>query len=74
MISSYTRMSYSVVVLMLEATNSFNLVIPMIVAVFMSRSVADLFTSSIFKYEVREKQMPILTGSCPAKSANLKAY
>jgi H+/Cl- antiporter ClcA len=58
-------MTYSVVVLMLEATNSFSLVIPMIVAVFMSKTVADLFTSGIFMYEVREKQMPILTGACP---------
>lgn len=55
MISSYTRMSYSVVVLMLEATNSFNLVIPIIIAVFITRTVADLFTHSIFMYEVREK-------------------
>lgn len=55
MISSYTRLSYSVVVLMLEATNAFNLVIPMIIAVFVSRTVADLFNNSIFMYEVREK-------------------
>jgi H+/Cl- antiporter ClcA len=65
MMSSYTRLSYSVVVLMLETSNSFNLAIPMIVAVFTSRTVADLFTNSLFDREVRSDQLPVLKGTVP---------
>ncbi len=53
MMSSYTRLSYSIVVLMLETTNSFNLAIPMIVAVFTTRTVADWFNNGLFDREIR---------------------
>ena len=73
MMSSYTRLSYSIVVLMLETSNSFNLAIPMIVAVFTSRTVADFFNNGLFDREIRNLQMPFLKGTCPADCADILA-
>lgn len=64
MMSSYTRLSYSIVVLMLETSNSFNLAIPMIIAVFTSKTVADWINNGLFDREVRNLQMPLLKGTC----------
>lgn len=74
MLSSYTRLSYSIVVLMLETSNSFNLAIPMILAVFTSKTVADLLTNGLFDREIRDEQMPMLKGVCPPETAMKKAY
>jgi len=54
MMASTTRLSYSVVVLMLEASNAFNLAIPMIIAVFVSKIIADIFTISLYERELRD--------------------
>jgi H+/Cl- antiporter ClcA len=67
MMSSYTRLSYSIVVLMLETSNSFNLAIPMIIAVFTSKTVADWINNGLFDREVRNLQMPLLKGTCTAE-------
>jgi len=53
MMSSYTRLSYSIIVLMLECSDSFNLAVPMIIAVFTSHCVSECFTNSIFEREIR---------------------
>ena len=74
MMSGYTRLSYSIVVLMLESSNSFNLAIPMIVGVFTTRTIADLFTNSLFDREIRNDQLPIIKGSLPDSSKDLKAH
>jgi H+/Cl- antiporter ClcA len=54
MLAANTRLSYSIVVLMLEATGSFTLAIPMILAVFTTKFVADLMTNSLFDREIRD--------------------
>lgn len=48
MLSSYCRMTYSLVVVMLETTSSANIFAPMIVSVMVSRAVANLFTPSLY--------------------------
>lgn len=73
MMSSTTRLSYSVVVLMLEASNSFNLAIPMIIAVFTAKMVGDIFTVSLYERELRDENIPLLTGSCPMRTRTKKA-
>jgi len=65
MITSTTRLSYSIVVLMLEASSAFSIAIPMIIAVFTSKMIADLFTISLYDREIRDANIPLLTGSCP---------
>jgi H+/Cl- antiporter ClcA len=54
MLAANTRLSYSIVVLMLEATGSFTLAIPMILAVFTTKFVADLMNNSLFDREIRD--------------------
>lgn len=73
MMSGYTRLSYSAVILMLEATNSFNFAIPMILAVWITRLIANFLCTSLYERELRSKQMPFLSGKCPAETQNLKA-
>lgn len=73
MMTATTRLSYSVVVLMLEASNAFNLAIPMIIAVFCAKIVGDSFTISLYERELRDENIPLLTGHCPLKTRNKKA-
>lgn len=73
MMASTTRLSYSIVVLMLEACNAFNIAIPVIIAVFTSKMVADLLTNSLYDREIRDENIPLLTGTCPLWSKNKKA-
>ena len=72
MIAGYTRLTYSVVLLVLEACDSFNLAIPMLIAVWASNCIANLLTTSLYERELRGKQMPFLRGVCPEQNANVK--
>jgi len=56
MMSGYTRLSYSVVLLMLEASDSFNLAVPMLFAVWTTNITAAFLTTSLFERELRGKQ------------------
>ena len=48
MLSSYTRLTYSLVVVMLETTSAVNIFAPMIVAVMVARWTANKFTPSLY--------------------------
>ena len=73
MITSTTRLSYSIVVLMLEASAAFSIAIPMIISVFTSKIIADLFTNSLYDREIRDANIPLLTGACPKQTRYKKA-
>jgi chloride channel 7 len=73
MMASTTRLSYSIVVLMLEAANAFNLAIPMLIAVFVAKITADICTNSLYEKEIRDANLPVLTGSCPILVKDKKA-
>lgn len=55
MISGQTRLTYSVIVLVLEASGSFDLAVPMFLAVWCSNTVGSLITTSLFQREIRGK-------------------
>ena len=74
MMAASTRLSYSIVVLMLETSSAFNMAIPMIFAVFTSKAVAYLINNGLFYHEIRDLQMPMLKGVCPPETARMKAY
>jgi len=59
---------------MLEASNAFNLAIPLIISVFISKLIADIFSSGLYDREIRETNMPLLMGSCPSSCKNMKAH
>lgn len=73
MMASTTRLSYSVVMLMLEACNAFSIAIPVIIAVFTSKMISDSLTNSLYDREIRDENIPLLTGSCPLSTKNKKA-
>ena len=72
MLAGYTRLTYSLVIIMLETTTSINLFIPMMVGIMVSRAVSGLFTRSLYERALRTKQMPVLRGSVPKVNQFLK--
>lgn len=73
MISGQTRLTYSVIVLVLEASGSFDLAVPMFLAVWCSNTVGSFMTTSLFQREIRGKQMPFLSGNCPQETSRIEA-
>ncbi len=65
MLSSYTRMTYSLVVIMLETTSSISIFLPMMIGILTSSCVGTFFTKSLYDRALRGKQMPYLRSSPP---------
>jgi len=61
MLAGYTRMTYSLIVIVMETTQSINIFLPVTLTVFTANLVGDLFTRGLYDRAVRAKQMPILT-------------
>lgn len=72
MLAGYTRLTYSLVIIMLETTSSINLFIPMMVGIMVSRAVAGLFTRSLYERALRTKQMPVLRSTLPKETMYMK--
>ena len=60
MLAGYTRLTYSLVVIMLETTSSINVFIPMMLSILCARGVGNFLTPSLYGRASRLKQMPIL--------------
>ena len=72
MLSSYCRMTYSLVVVMLETTSAVNIFVPMILCVMVSRAVANLFTPSLYARAIQIKGVPMLPAKAPLNLRNLE--
>ena len=55
MMAGYTRLSYSLVIIMCETTDSINLFVPMMIAILVSRAVSGIFTPSLYDRALRTK-------------------
>lgn len=55
MLSSYTRMTYSLGVIMMETTQSLNLFIPILLSMIVSYGIGYLFNSSVYLRALRFK-------------------
>ena len=73
MLSSYCRLTYSLVVIMLETTSSINIFLPMMIGIMTARAVGNLLSPSLYDRALRMKQMPFLRAECPASTKYLKA-
>lgn len=71
MLSSYTRLTYSLAVIMLETTDAINLFVPIMLSIFVSHAVARQFNRSIYEYSIRAKQMPLLRNHLPEATKNI---
>ena len=72
MLSSYCRMTYSLVVVMLETTSAVNIFAPMIISVMVSRAVANLFTPSLYMRAIQSKGVPMLPAKAPKQMRGLE--
>ena len=73
MLSGYCRLTYSLVVIMLETTSSINIFLPMMVGILCARATGNLLTNSLYDRALRMKQMPFLRSSCPDSTKYMKA-
>lgn len=65
-LSSATRMTYCLVVLMMETASNVELFLPIIFTIFMSYGSGYILMSrSIYKGALRQKNIPILNKSLP---------
>jgi len=55
MLSGYSRMTYSLIVIMLETTNSINLYTPMLVCMLFSYCTALIFNKSLYNTALKGK-------------------
>lgn len=73
MIAGYSRLSFSLAVIMLETTENVNLFLPIILALFISFSVGRLFNRSIYINALGQKSVPFLIETVPHLNAHLVA-
>ena len=73
MLSAYCRLTYSLVVIMLETTSSINIFLPMMIGIMTARAVGNLFCGSLYDRALRAKQMPFLRAKVPKTTKYLKA-
>ena len=55
MLAGYTGLTYSLLVIMLETTESIDIFLPMMVTIMVSRAVSKLFTRSLYDRALRTK-------------------
>ena len=65
MLAGYTRMTYSLAVIVMETSQVMFLFVPLLLTIHVSNSVGYLFTRSLYERAVRGKQMPILVDEVP---------
>lgn len=63
--AGYTRLSFSLAIIMLETTGNVNLFLPIIFAIFASIGVGRIFNNSIYVDALRTKNVPFLQTSVP---------
>lgn len=73
MLAGYTRMTYSLVVIVMETSQSINIFIPVCVTVATANFFGNIFTRSLYGRAVRTKQMPILTEQMPRANRHRRA-
>jgi len=54
-LSSYTRLTYSLAVIMMETTQGINLFLPILLSIMIAHGVSRLFNRSIYEYSIRGK-------------------
>ena len=74
MLGGYTRLTYSLCVIMLETTQSINYFIPIMISVLTSVTVGDLFNRSLYERALRAKQIPLLRNFVPKSQRDTTAF
>ena len=74
MLGGYTRLTYSLCVIMLETTQSINYFIPIMISVLTAVTVGDYFNRSLYERALRMKQIPLLRNYCPKSQRETTAF
>lgn len=72
MLSSYTRLTYSLAVLMMETTQAINMFLPILISIMVAHGVGRLFNRSLYEYSIRSKQMPLLRNHIPKQNKEIR--
>lgn len=72
-LAGYTRLSFSLAVIMLETTENVGLFLPIIFALFVSFGVGRIFNRSLYVGSIRNKNIPFLISNVPECNKNLNA-
>lgn len=72
-LAGYTRLSFSLAVIMLETTENVGLFLPIIFALFVSFSIGRIFNRSIYIGAIRLKSIPFLVEDIPEQNRNITA-
>ena len=70
-LAGYTRLSFSLAVIMLETTENVELFLPIIFALFVSFGIGRLFNRSLYVGSVRFKNIPFLIDDVPDCNKNI---
>ena len=68
MLAGYTRMTYSLAVIVMETSQAINIFIPIFFTVAVANFIGSLFTRGLYGRAVRGKQMPILKEKMPMQN------
>lgn len=71
--AGYTRMTYSLAILLMETSQSIEIFVPMVVAIVVSNGTGYLITRSLYERATRGKQMPIIIDSVPEDNKKMIA-
>ena len=63
--AGYSRMTYSLGVILMETTQDLSLFVPLIFVIIIASQTGNLFTRSLNKRSMRAKQLPIITDKIP---------
>lgn len=63
--AGYTRMTFSLAVILMETSQTLEVFVPMLITVFISNRTGYMFTRGLYERATRGKQMPILVEKVP---------
>lgn len=73
MLAGYTRMTYSLAVIVMETSQAINIFVPIFFCIAVANFTGALFTRGLYDRAVRSKQMPILKNKTPAMCKQIRA-
>ena len=71
-LAGYSRLSFSLAVIMLETTENVNLFLPIVFTLFISFAVGRLFNRSLYAASLVSKSVPFLVETVPVFNRELK--
>ena len=72
-LSGYSRLSFSIAVIMMECTQNVELFIPILAGVTSSIWIAGIFNPSLYENAIKTKQIPIIKDKIPTENKPMTA-